>query len=137
MEQRDYLLREINQLGKVLGKMIAGLLRLKQGDVAMQGVEVVNQSLKSEIDLDLDLLMTVEPDRLIGFLIKDKGFNEDNLDKLAEILFMIAGDMTEDNPVRNSYYERCLVIYEYLDKTQQIYSFDRYLKLEQIKTNLQ
>lgn len=137
MEQRDYLKRQIDQLGKVLGKVIADLLGLRQGNASLKGVEIVSQAFKDEIDLDLELLLSVETDDLIDFLITEKGFNEENLDKLAEILFMISNDMTSDNPLRNSFFKRCLVIYEYLEMTQQTYSFDRSLRLKKIKDCLQ
>lgn len=137
MEQRDYLKRQIDQLGKVLGKVIADLLGLRQGNASLKGVEIVSQAFKDEIDLDLELLLSVETDDLIDFLITGKGFNEENLDKLAEILFMISNDMTSDNPLRNSFFKRCLVIYEYLEMTQQTYSFDRSLRLKKIKACLQ
>lgn len=136
MEQRDFLKREIDLLGQVLGKMVAYLLGLKSGDMSTAGAEVVNTTLKKEVDLDLEELLAVDADYLIDFLIVDKGFREENLDQLTSILLLLAEDMTGENPQRDALYNRCLVLCDYLETTQRTLSFDRYSKLEQIKARL-
>lgn len=136
MEQRDFLKREIDLLGQVLSKMVTCLLGLKSGDVSTVGAEVVNQTLKKEVDLDLEELLWVEADHLIDYLIVDKGFREGNLDQLTSILLLLAEDMTGENPQRDALYNRCLVLCDYLETTQRTLSFDRYSKLEQIKAHL-
>lgn len=138
MEQRDYIMKEVEALGKMLGTMFKSLLGLKHGTNTMQGIEIANQTLQSEIDLDLNMLLSIDPDNLIDYLLtNNKGFNEDNLDKLAEILFTIAEYMPIEDSKPFLYYERSLVIYEYLDSTQKIYSLERHMRLEQIKNLLQ
>jgi len=136
MEQRDYLKRQIDQLGKVLGEIITELLGLKSGNASIQGIEDVSQILKDEIDLDLELLLSIEVDELIDFLITDKGFNDENLDKLADVFFMISNDLASDSSLRSSFLKRCLIIYEYLEMTQQTYSLERCFKLANIKKSL-
>lgn len=138
MEQRDYIMKEIEALGKMLGTMVKFLLGLKHGTSTAQGIEIVSQTLQSEVDLDLDMLLSIDPDNLIDYLLtNNKGFNEENLNKLAEILFTIAEYMPVEDPKRFLYYKRSLVIYEYLDKVQKTFSLDRHLRLEQIKNLLQ
>lgn len=84
--------------------MIACLLGLKSGDVSTAGAEAVNQTLKREIDLDLDALLAVDADHLIDFLVVGKGFREENMDQLTEILLLLADDMTGDHPQRDTLY---------------------------------
>lgn len=136
MEQKDYLQRQIDQLGQVLGRIVAYLLGLKSGSVSTVGVEFTNHTLKSEIDLDLNLLQSVSVDELIPFLTVKKGFSEQNLDMLLEILLKIAGDMEENDSKRESLYKRCLVICEHLDATSRTASLGRNLKMEKIKANI-
>lgn len=58
MEQRDYLQKQIDQLGRVLGKLLADLIGLKnQGEIS-EGIEIISQKLKDELDLDLESLPT-------------------------------------------------------------------------------
>lgn len=133
MEQRDYLKREIDRIGMMIGGMISYLLRLEPGAVSTHGMAYVNQTLKRELDLDMEELSVVEPDRLIDFLLKEKGFNADNLDKLLEMLFVIADDMSADNPLQDQLYGVCLTLNEYVEKTQKTVSFERYMKVRQMK----
>lgn len=136
MEQRDYLQRQIDQLGQVLGKVVAYLLGLRSGSIPTVGIEYANQTLKHEIDVDMNLLQSVNIDKLIPFLTIEKGFNEQNLDLLLEILLKIADTMKRDDPKCEPLYKRCLVICEYLDATSQTASFDRKLKKERMKANI-
>ena len=52
MEQRDFLEREIDLLGRVLGKIITSLLGVKSGSVSTKGIEIVDQTLRGGVDLD-------------------------------------------------------------------------------------
>ena len=135
MEQRDFLEREIDQLSRVLGRIVASLLGLKSGSVSTLGVEIANRSLKGVVDLDVEQLLSVERGSLIEFLVADRGFSNDNLDQLVDIILAFTSDMASSDSRRNLYYERCLTICEYTER-QQALCLDRYLKLEQIKANL-
>ena len=136
MEQRDFLEREIDLLGRVLGKIITSLLGVKSGSVSTKGIEIVDQTLRGGVDLDIEQLLSVERDDLIDFLVNEKGFNDSNLGQMVDILLLLADDMESGDPQLNSCYENCLIICEYNEKQQQMISFDGYLKLEQIRARL-
>ena len=136
MEQRDFLEREIDLLGRVLGKIITSLLGVKSGSVSTKGIEIVDQTLRGGVDLDIEQLLSVERDDLIDFLVNEKGFNDGNLGQMVDILLLLADDMESGDPQLNSCYENCLIICEYNEKQQQMISFDGYLKLEQIRARL-
>ena len=46
MEQQDYLKKQIDQLGKVLGKIFSDLFGLKSNGQINAGLEITNQTLK-------------------------------------------------------------------------------------------
>lgn len=60
--------------------MVAYLLGLKSADVSTASVEAVNTMLKRDIDWDLEVLLAVDTDHLVDFLIVDRGFCEGDLD---------------------------------------------------------
>jgi len=65
--------------------------------------------------------------------------SNDNFEKLADILLLLAGEpdpSKTDNDKKNKLYERSLAIYEHLDRTTTTYSFDRHSKIERIKNAL-
>ena len=132
MEQEDYLMRQINQLARMLGKLALDLIELKNKGQVSIGIEVSNHVLKDEIDCDIQKLINIPTDNFVNKLTIEKLFNNDCFEKLAEIFLIIADSMNETE--RKNLYEKCLMIFEYLEKTDNVYSIDRQWKIEWIKT---
>lgn len=134
MEQQDYLKRQIDLLARMLGKVLAHLVGLKnKGDVS-EGIEITNQILKDELDLDLDELSAVDTNKFVSKLTGEKGFNNDSLDKLAEILLLVAD--SRQRKERKILLEKCLAIYVYLQNTETTYSLDRFMKIEKLEKEM-
>lgn len=51
MEQKDYLMRQIDQLGQVLATILGKFLRLKTEGQVLEGLEYARQSMKEEFDI--------------------------------------------------------------------------------------
>jgi len=132
MIRRDFLLRQFEELGRVLGQILLNLLGLKHNPAASQYIEEAFQTLKDEAALDIDQLLEVPPDKFVQVLQKNNAMNDANLDRFAAILFHIA-ENTEDKDKATLFYERSLIIYGYLDNSGELYSFDRSYYLEQIR----
>ena len=133
MEQRDYLKKQIDQLGQVLAKIFSDLIGLKNSGQIITGIEITDQTLKNELDFDLQDLLDIPTDKFIDTLTTQKGLTNENLDKLAEILLLVADNLEDDN---KKLFEKCLIIHEYLEKVDSIYSLDRYWKMKRIKNKL-
>ncbi len=133
MEQRDYLKKQIDQLGQVLAKIFSDLLGLKNSGQINAGLEITSQALKNELNIDIQALLDIPTDNFIDTLTTQKNLTNDNLDKLAEILLLIADNRQDDN---KKLYEKCLTIYEYLEKVENIYTLDRQWKMKRIKNEL-
>jgi len=131
MEHHDYIKRQIDQLGRILGKILSDLLDLKNQGQVNDGIEVSIQALKDELDLDLQELIAIQTNYFIDVLKSEKGFTNGNLNKLADILLFIA-DNRQGND-KKLLLNKCLTIYEYLEKADKVYSFDRRGKIERIK----
>lgn len=133
MEQQDYLKKQIDQLGQALAKIFSDLLGLKNNGQINAGLEITNQTLKNELDFDIQDLLDIPTDKFIDTLTTQKNLTNDNLDKLAEILLLIADNRQDDN---KKLYEKCLTIYEYLERVENIYTLDRQWKMNRIKNEL-
>ena len=133
MEQQDYLKRQIDQLGKVLAKIFSYLLGLKNSGQINEGLEITNKTLKNELNFDIQNLLDIPTDDFVNTLKEHKNLANDNLGKLADILLLIADNAQADN---KKIYEKCLAIYEYLEKAENIYTIDRQWKIERIKNVL-
>lgn len=133
MEQQDYLKRQIDQLAQILGKMLSGIIGLKNKGQVSEGIEIAYQTLKSEVGLDIQKLVD-GPNDFIDTLITEKNFTNESLEKLADVLLTIADHKQDDTT--QTLYQRCLTIYEYLEKAENVYSIDRQWKIERIKNML-
>ena len=134
MIQDDYFLKQIDILGRTLGKILANLLNLKSQGEIMEVIEITAQSLKSELDLNLNELLNTSNTNLIKFLQDDKKFNSDHLEKIAEILFELGSVVNND--IKINVLEKSLTIYDYLNHKSLTYSHDRLMKIEKIRTIL-
>jgi hypothetical protein len=134
MIQDDYFLKQIDILGRTLGKILANLLNLKSQGEIIEVIEITAQSLKSELDLDLNELLNISNNNLIKFLQDHKKFNPDHLEKIAEILFELGSLINND--IKINILEKSLTIYDYLNHKSLTYSHDRIRKVEKIRTIL-
>jgi hypothetical protein len=134
MEHDDRLKKQIDQLGKVLGKILADLLQIKnQGDASIS-IDSVFVTFKTELDLDLEEIIDYPIDQLITKLKKEKGFTNSNLEILADILYHLDDGV---NVTRKcECLERALTIYEYTQLQDANFSMERMEKINRIKTFL-
>ena len=131
MRQDDYFLRQIDILGRILGKILTDLLKKKGTGEIMDTVEVTAQALKSELDIDLNSLLLVNNENLVEFLKTEKKFGEQHLEKMAELFFILGQDLKNEKVLL--FLEKSVTIYEYLNKTSSTYSLDRMHKIDKIK----
>ena len=138
MEQRDYLKRKIDQLAQVFGKLLLTLIERKKKGQVREGIEVADQALKSELDLDIDRLLAIPSDQLVETLTKRETLPNQNIEKLADIMFELAEgfDLENEQEKATDLYKKTLLIYEHLDNTGWDYAFDRYFKIEKIKKRI-
>lgn len=136
MEQRDYLQRQIDDLGRVLGKVFSDLLGLKNQGQLSQGIELTDQTLKEETDFDIEELAALPAEKFVDTLREKKKFGQESFDRLADILLLIADELNKREPGNErskTLYAKCLKIYAHLEKTDLVDSYDRHLKAARIK----
>ena len=100
MEQKDYLMRQVNMLGIVLGRLLAMLLRQKPIELSCIEIETVLDGIGKEADVDIDQILSVKPEDLGGILIREQGLQQDDLENLATILTLITTESVETDPQR-------------------------------------
>lgn len=83
MEQRDFLKDQIDQLGKILGEVLAQFIGLKTHGNISEAVAITNQALKSKLDIDVNKLSTLSVDELEA-QIASKHMTDHHLDQLSE-----------------------------------------------------
>lgn len=134
MKQDDYFLKQIDILGRVLGKIITDLLQLKSKGQIMDGIEVTSEALKSELDLDINDLLLIPTEKLIDVLQKKNKLNLDHFEKLAEILLLIGDEHKDEKKVQ--FLQRSLILFNFINNNSSTFSMDRMSKIERIKAVL-
>ena len=137
-ERRDYLKKQIDQLGRVLGKMLADLLGLKQQGLVSDGLQMVDETMQRVLSLNLISLIAVSPKELVAWLKKEKQFEPEHLEPMADILYEAAEAylIEKDTDTARALWERALAIYEHLEETEPTFSLERHYRIEQLKSLL-
>jgi hypothetical protein len=139
MEKRDYLIDQIEQLGQALAQIFAKLFGLSNQGKVPEAIEMTSRSLKTELDLDLSEISSIPTGDFIITLQDDKKLNLSNLELLADILLQVADATCIENLKSEeslNLYSKCLEIYNYLNKRDLTYSFERESKIARIQSML-
>lgn len=86
MGQEDKLKKQIDELARVLGKVLTYLINRNAGAVS-DPMESISQQVNEEIDLDLKKLMVVPVEELIKTITSETSLKKEHLEILADIFF--------------------------------------------------
>jgi len=134
MFKRDYILQIIEQIGKVLAK-VAELLNDKKPDEARQTIHKTYQRYLKINVAELDAVLENDP---VNTLINQHDFDNLRLNALADLL-KAEGDIylqEDEEEMAKSRYAKALIIFEYLNQTEQVYSFDREAKIADMQEKM-
>lgn len=125
MEQKDYLMREVEKIGLIMnaiGQKIFG----GKGNTAITLEEQIKDAKDmlfngANFDINKFLNSTVEDSNkyISGFI----GFNNDNIELFANYLFQIGSSNKSDNSKK--YLEKALQLFELCNLQDKTYSFER------------
>lgn len=136
MEQKDYLLREIEKIGLIISAIRQRLFGGKEGLAINieQQVEAEKGMLFRELNFDLDEFLLLDVDETNNYLNKFEGFNVENIENLAEFISQIG--LNEKFDQSNTYLEKALQLYELINRKSKTYSTEREKKIITIKNAL-
>lgn len=130
MEKQDYLKRQIDQLGKVLGELLVKITGSGRNLDASETLEIVSQVLDENLELDMEQLLIIPDAQFIEALKRHELLNDFNLEILGDLLARMA---IQDSSRRKSLANRALLIYEHLEQSNKTFSFTRNQKMEKAR----
>lgn len=140
MFNQDFIMRQIQQMTQVLNRILTQVLKLKSVEDQTQTMNFLDVELMQELGFDLDEILQISDEEdLVSFKGKS-GFNNENLNILADILFEVADQNFEDpdhHAKSLQFFSQSLRMYEFLEKDEKTYSIDRNLKISKIKDLLE
>lgn len=136
MEQKDYLLREIEKIGLIISairqKLFGGSGNLS---VTVENqFETLKEMLLTETNFDLDKFLSLNIEESNGYICSFKGFSAENIEHLAECI----SEMCLRDNYRGSkkYLEKALQLYELCNSKSKTYSLERETTINSIKSVL-
>lgn len=136
MERRDLIQDEIEQLGRVLGKMLAMLLGLKSRGKVNEGISVVQQELMTQLDIDINQLLKLSGDELTAYL-KQWNLTSEHLETLSAILLESGRDeVVHCDPEAVLRLQRSAELLDIADVISKTASFERMAKRSEIENLL-
>jgi hypothetical protein len=133
--RQDYLKKQIDQMARVLGKLLADVLGLKSDGNILDANELVQEVFTKELGFEFDEILQTPVDDLLRFCREEKKFTEEHMEHIANILFEL-GMEKELKGEKEIYYSRANVLYTFLNTTRNTFSFDLLLKMNRIKDEL-
>ena len=133
MEQRDILKKQIEQIGKLLGKILARFTGLKTAENISEAIQVTNRELQKELGLDIDNLVNLNAPELENQL-KTINLTEHHLDQLSHYFFEIGSyhKANGNDADAHHFFSTALKIVDLADKKSSTFTFDRLKLKEQI-----
>lgn len=137
MEQKDYLLREIEKLWAILNALRQKILEGKANSTVAfeEQMENAKAMLLNEVSFDFDKLLNLSAEESSRYIINFEGFNTQNIELLAEYVAEIGFNDECDNPKK--YLEKALQLYELCNLKSKAYSVERETNIRAIKEGLE
>ena len=130
MKQDDFLIKQIDLLGKVLGKILSDLLKHKSNSEIFDVYNFVQENLKNDLNIELESLLSFNEKELIAYLSEIQKFENKHIEKIAEILYLFGDQPKNEKTI--VCLEKSLVLYQYIHSTSTTYSHERVAKIDRI-----
>jgi hypothetical protein len=137
MEQKDYLLREIEKIGAIVSAIRQKIFGGK-GNLAItleHQIENAKGQLLNETNFDLDKFLDLNIEESNGYILSFEGFNVENTEILADCFSEIGFNGNLENS--ENYLEKALQLYNLCGEKSNTYSFERETNINAIKNILQ
>lgn len=138
MFKKDYIQKQLEQLALAVAKVISQLTNSKMNGETSSGILIVDEFLRTEFDVELAKLAAMDKKHLIEHLTKNKNLNTGKLNLLADLLFETAElyEKSEKRLIANYLYQKTLIIYNYVNKTEKTFSQNRQEKITILKLKI-
>jgi sulfur carrier protein ThiS len=136
MASRDYLIRQIEEMGLFLANLLRRILKMKEENQLEQMETAVREELLQELKLDIDQVIVLENDDFLN-AIKEHLITEDQLERLADILMVLGKEnMKSYLLTKANYLQKSMFLFVYLQENSSVFSYERREKIMEIQETL-
>ena len=136
MEQRDYILREIEKIGAIVSDIRQKIFGGKDNLAITLETQIKSAKgmLLNEANFDLDEFLESNIEGSNEYICSFNGFNIDNIELLAECLYQTG--LNDKGDSSKKYLEKALQLYDLCNLKSKAYSFERETNINAIKNSL-
>lgn len=133
MASRDYLIRQIEEMGIFLAILLRRILKMKEENQQETVESVVKEALLQELKLDIDQVVVLENADFLA-VAKQYFTSEDQLEKLADILNVLGRDSDQSfSLTKTNYLRKSLFLFTHLQETSSAFSYERRAKIMELQ----
>lgn len=133
MEQKDYILREIEKISVMLRGILGWIAKRKDEQVHDQYDEVRKELIEAA-RIDLEEFIHQDINNVDKVLSRVSGFNSLNIECFADILAEL--EIPSDKEKEVLFKEKAIALYEYVNRIENTFSFDRESKVARLRAEL-
>ncbi len=137
MERRDYLISQIQEIGLFLAKLFGRMQKKVEEKEEDHLLAEAKDALCVQFGWDLEELLFLDERGFIR-LMEENLLVDDHYEKLAAI-FEVLGDHALEHETllrKELYYQKALLLLNYIERKSQIYSMERRDRIVQITAKL-
>lgn len=136
MEQKDFILREIEKIGKIISAIRKKLFGGKENAFSSSEKQYndLSEMLLREVNFDLENLLSLDLEKAEEYLGSFRGLNVEGIEQLADIISEIG--FTNSGRESAGYLEKAVQLYDLCNVLSKTYSLERETKIAAIKKAL-
>lgn len=134
MYQKDYILRMIEMIGDLIAAILG---KIRKGDFE-QASDQLARIYYDILREDASYFRTLPEDEITSKLLADHNYTNGHLEILAELFNAEAELCKAQGNIASciDYSKKSLIVFEFIDKEQKIYSLERINKMETIRKRI-
>jgi hypothetical protein len=134
MEQRDYILREIEKIGMMLLAIVGRLRKAATRREFEQEMELIDIDIKELFGMSIISLVRLPDEQFFPILENSAAYNDTNIELLSDMLSEVAGGLEKGDS--EAALLKAIKLIEFADVRSRTFSFDRQSKLDSLKARL-
>ena len=134
MEQKDYILREIEKISTLILALLGRLQRITGKNFFDQERGLIDEKLQESAGLTIDLIISTNTDELEALLTPRAGFTFDNIELLADLLVGFSEYMYPEESLESL--NKAIYMLQWIDRESKTFSMARQLKIADIEDRI-
>jgi ABC-type phosphate/phosphonate transport system substrate-binding protein len=133
VEKRDLIKDELERMGKAISQFLTIFLGLKDDGNIEQAIATTNKQLKTELDIDVELMLTFQQQELVEYL-KNKNITPKHVESLVNYFAETGYALTGLDATKTSILlEKALELIDFIDNETKTYCFERKTQEQKIR----